>query len=476
MESDSPGIFSMVHFPWSANSLYTLTSFFVMFVSSVFCGHLGKIELDAAMLASSVINIAGVSLGHGMTSACDTLMSQTYGSKNMKRVGIILQRGILIMMLCCFPCWAILLNTEQLLLLCKQNPEVSRLTQKYMMIFLPALPVSFLFLTFYDMSLNLKLLKSWSKDCLQEWDTYMNLAIPCVLMYSIEWWSFEIGGFLAGILGVVELGAQTILMEMLILFYMFPQGFVTAASIRVGNALGAGDVEQAKRSCNVILFIAEAILAKTGDLMAGLTPTRLWELVLLDECPLNACEKLPIAANWGTLMGTGKQKYGTVVNIIGFYIIGLPLGISLMFLTKLKLYGMWIGFISAVSFQTLTCLPYILQIDWDQAFKEARIRAGVEPQAIAETIPDDDSLQMSEINGDITRDPSIQGAIILPDITSGEDDTKQLAMDDGPLKTTNVVGKILSNKQLIIRRGLVLLLCICILLAGIVVKLVVKKT
>lgn len=51
---------------------------------------------------------------------------QTYGSGNLKRVGVILQRGILILLLACFPCWAILINTEPLLLAVKQSPDVAR--------------------------------------------------------------------------------------------------------------------------------------------------------------------------------------------------------------------------------------------------------------------------------------------------------------------------------------------------------------
>lgn len=52
--------------------------------------------------------------------------TQTFGSGNLKRVGVILQRGILILLLACFPCWAILINTEPLLLAVKQSPEVAR--------------------------------------------------------------------------------------------------------------------------------------------------------------------------------------------------------------------------------------------------------------------------------------------------------------------------------------------------------------
>ena len=55
-----------------------------------------------------------------------TCFIQTYGSGNLKRVGVFLQRGILILLLACFPCWAVLINTEPILLAVRQSPEVAR--------------------------------------------------------------------------------------------------------------------------------------------------------------------------------------------------------------------------------------------------------------------------------------------------------------------------------------------------------------
>ncbi|XP_034457662.1 multidrug and toxin extrusion protein 1-like [Hippoglossus hippoglossus] len=84
----------------------------------------------------------------------------------------------------------------------------------------------------------------------------MQLAIPSMLMLCLEWWMFELGGFLARLISDTELGAQSIAYELAVLAYMFPLGFSAAASVRVGNALGAGNIEQAKLSSKLPIICA----------------------------------------------------------------------------------------------------------------------------------------------------------------------------------------------------------------------------
>uniref|UniRef100_A0A5K4EMS5 Multidrug and toxin extrusion protein n=1 Tax=Schistosoma mansoni TaxID=6183 RepID=A0A5K4EMS5_SCHMA len=45
-------------------------------ISVMVCGHLSREELDASSLANCIINIFGLSIDTGFSSACDTLFSQ----------------------------------------------------------------------------------------------------------------------------------------------------------------------------------------------------------------------------------------------------------------------------------------------------------------------------------------------------------------------------------------------------------------
>lgn len=42
------------------------------------------------------------------------------------------------------------------------------------------------------------LIEGWTRDCLLDWGSFIRLAVPGMLMMCIEWWTFEIGSFLAG--------------------------------------------------------------------------------------------------------------------------------------------------------------------------------------------------------------------------------------------------------------------------------------
>ncbi|XP_029029289.1 multidrug and toxin extrusion protein 1 isoform X1 [Betta splendens] len=581
--------------------LSRILNFLLPFVITIFCGHIGNAELAGYALASATINVTTSATGYGLAVACDTLMSQTFGSKNLKRVGVILQRSSLILLLFCLPCWALLINSQNLLLILQQEDEVARIAQLYVMAFLPAVPAMFLHqlqvaylqnqgiilpqmytaavANIFNLGFNYVLIFSlelgvtgsaianslsqiticlllygyirwkklhrqtwegWSTDCLQEWGSYMKLAIPSAFMVCFEWWIWEIGGFLAGILGEVDLAAQHVVMEIGSIVYMFPLGINAATCVRVGNALGAGNTARAIVTCKVALVISGLLAVLQGVAITGtksvvgyiftsdeniiqivsetvtvytfvqffdaLLVRYHWEgdeehIILqqyfkleLEFC-LNLCVRVCVCVCVcaqcvcaGILVGSGMQKIAAVSNLICYYLIGLPVGVALMFAAKLRVLGLWLGLLVCTVLQTGFLLILIFRVNWKKVTHKAQMRAGKKLVVIPSrpvSLILNDAMMPGVSDGSNTAQSDAEEATKADGYSPV--DTKDQEVTDhntdaggaqGDAEQSRAPSKaqapaLLSVSQLILRRGLTGLLLALILAAGVAVHIAV---
>uniref|UniRef100_A0A8C7Z4N9 Multidrug and toxin extrusion protein n=1 Tax=Oryzias sinensis TaxID=183150 RepID=A0A8C7Z4N9_9TELE len=495
--------------------LARILHYLLPFVVTMFCGRLGNNVMAGYGLASATLNVTSAATGFGLALACDTLVSQTFGGRNLLRVGIILQRGIIILLLFCLPCWGLLINAQavldqlQTLYLCNDLEQtgiimpqmyaaalanIANVATNYIFIYWLQLGVVgsaaantlsqvyicvFLFGYIWWKKLHATTWGGWSVESLQEWGSYMKLAIPSTLMTCFEWWVYEFGGFFAGMLSEEELAAQHAVIMVAFLTYMFPLGIQAAACARVGNALGAGDTARAILSSKISLALAGCFAIVEG-IVLGSTKTVIGFIFTSDErivglvshlinayCFLQFFDGL-VCVCTGIFLGTGKQKIPAVAHLIGYYCIGLPLCVTLMFVAKLRVLGFWIGLLICVILQSTFYIVVIFKLNWKKMTEEVFLKTKI-------------------LCGTCAKCRS--GCVTQPLVKSPLQNIKMYSVEGYvPVTTENNDGKLeeperhvvlkqrrdnLSTSQLILRRGITVIAALGLLGVGIIVHFLV---
>ncbi|MCA9637035.1 MAG: MATE family efflux transporter [Myxococcales bacterium] len=181
-------------------------------------------------------------------------------------------------------------------------------------------------------------------------------GLPVGLHLGLEMWAFQAAALLAGRLGEVPLAAHTIVLNLASLSFNVPLGVSMAAVTRVGNLLGAGRYDDAQRAAGVALGIGAGVMAVAAVLFIALRD--LLPDAYSDDAAVIALAAglLPVAAAFqlfdglqvvggGILRGMGRTRPAAVFNLVGYYVLGLPLAIWLAFPfgQDLGVSGLWWG-------------------------------------------------------------------------------------------------------------------------------------
>lgn len=91
----------------------------------VFCGHLGNLELAAASLGNSGIQLFAYGLMLGMGSAVETLCGQAYGAGRYEMLGIYMQRATVVLLATGVPVMMVYIFCKPLLILLGESTAVA---------------------------------------------------------------------------------------------------------------------------------------------------------------------------------------------------------------------------------------------------------------------------------------------------------------------------------------------------------------
>ncbi|KAK0614028.1 mate-domain-containing protein [Immersiella caudata] len=98
---------------------------------------------------------------------------------------------------------------------------------------------------------------------------FARLALLGVIHVGTEWWAFEIVALAAGRLGTIALAAQSVIMTADQIINTIPFGLGVAASSRVGNLLGARKPEEAARAAHCAAILSTVAGALILSVLMG---------------------------------------------------------------------------------------------------------------------------------------------------------------------------------------------------------------
>jgi MATE family multidrug resistance protein len=187
----------------------------------------------------------------------------------------------------------------------------------------------------------------------------LGMGIPVAFQYSFEVTAFSVAGLFMGALGAIPLAAHQIALSLAGFTFMFPLGISIAASVRVGQAHGASELDRlraigrAGHVCSVcimgttalsfILFGEWFALGFTSpDDPAAAAVVALASTLLIIAGIFQLFDGTQVVSV-GALRGLNDVKIPTLMIFCAYWLFTIPLAWALAFPLELGANGVWIG-------------------------------------------------------------------------------------------------------------------------------------
>ncbi|GEQ69702.1 hypothetical protein JCM33374_g3376 [Metschnikowia sp. JCM 33374] len=223
-----------------------------------------------------------------------------------------------------------------------------------------------------------------NKAC-SNWSQMLALALPGVVMVEAEYLAFEVLTILAASFGTPALAAQSIASNIGSLSFQLPFAVSVAVSTRVGHYVGQKHIDGARVvtrvamvfGCGISLLNFGWIFLGRNALVAIFTSDQDVIKIGVQVVTMVAINQLADAINVlqaGILRGQGRQKIGSTINLISYYVIALPLAYVVAFPLGYGLVGLWFGLIVGVACLAVAEFVCVYVSNWPQIVVDAEGR------------------------------------------------------------------------------------------------------
>jgi MATE family multidrug resistance protein len=225
-----------------------------------------------------------------------------------------------------------------------------------------------------------QLFHHWAGPSLEKLRALVRLGAPAAGQILLEIGAWNMATFAAGWLTPVALATHQIVFNYTSLTYVVPMGVSAAAAVRVGQAVGAGDGGRARRAgwlalglgTSFMLLAAMVFLLMPRPLIA--LYTRDPQVMAVGPGLLGLAAAFQIfdgiqTVSTGALRGLGETRIPMLANLAGYWVLGLPLGLTLCFVFRWGVYGLWSGLLAA-----LIVIASLLLARWRRAANAAARR------------------------------------------------------------------------------------------------------
>jgi MATE family multidrug resistance protein len=233
----------------------------------------------------------------------------------------------------------------------------------------------------YERKRGHPLFRRWAGPSLKRLKRLVKLGAPAAGQILLEVGAWNLVTLSAGWLTPVALATHQIVLNYASLTFMVPLGVASAAAVSVGHAVGAGDTGRARRAgwlalglgVAFMLLAAVVFVAAPGPLIA--LYTRDPQVMAVGRSLLGLAAIFQIfdgiqGVSTGALRGLGETRVPMLANLIGYWFLGLPLGLTLCFVFHWGIYGLWIGLLAA-----LIVIATTLLMRWNRDSTRITLRA-----------------------------------------------------------------------------------------------------